>query len=64
MRNEVPSADQVVTKNGFTVVVFNLGPNACRVIAAIHYDREPLVVFIRAILTHEEYERNRWRDLN
>jgi len=50
-----PSVDQV---SGLTV--FNIGGNKARIIAAIHYNRRK--VYIRAILTHEEYNRDRWKE--
>ncbi|MBN3724021.1 type II toxin-antitoxin system HigB family toxin [Burkholderia sp. Ac-20379] len=34
--------------------VFNVGGNKCRVVAAIHFDRQKL--FIRHVLTHKEYD--------
>ena len=48
------SADYV---DGLTV--FNIGGNKYRLIASIHYDRQK--VYIRAILTHAEYDRNNWK---
>jgi mRNA interferase HigB len=49
------SADQV---GKFTV--FNIGGNKVRLIAAIHYNRKK--VYIRAVLTHEEYDENKWKE--
>jgi mRNA interferase HigB len=49
-----PTADQVGK-----LTVFNVGGNKVRVIAAIHYNRKR--IYIRAVLTHEEYDRGRWR---
>ncbi|MEO5362031.1 MAG: type II toxin-antitoxin system HigB family toxin [Magnetococcus sp. DMHC-8] len=48
------SADYV---DPFTV--FNMGGNKYRLITVIHYNRRK--VFIRAILTHEEYSRGDWK---
>jgi mRNA interferase HigB len=50
-----PTADQVGK-----LTVFNVGGNKVRVIAAIHYNRKR--IYIRAFLTHEEYDRGRWRE--
>ena len=50
-----PSADQV---GGFTV--FNIGGNKVRLIAAVHYNTQRL--YIRHVLTHKEYDKNKWRD--
>lgn len=54
LRTTFPSADDV---DGLTV--FNIGGNKFRLIAAIHYNRRK--VFIRAILTHAEYDRGQWK---
>jgi len=42
------------------LTVFNIGGNAARLIAAIHYNRKR--IYIRAILTHEEYDDGRWKE--
>ncbi|MGI9166297.1 MAG: type II toxin-antitoxin system HigB family toxin [Pyrinomonadaceae bacterium] len=41
------------------LTVFNIGGNKFRLIAAIHYNRQK--VYIRAILTHSEYDEERWK---
>lgn len=41
------------------LTVFNIGGNKYRLIAVIHYNRRK--VFIRAVLTHSEYDRGNWR---
>ena len=50
-----PNADQVGR-----LTVFNIGGNNFRLIAAIHYNRQK--VYVRAILTHAEYDRGRWKE--
>ena len=50
-----PTADQAGK-----LTVFNVGGNKVRVIAAIHYNRKR--IYIRAVLTHEEYDRGRWKE--
>ena len=55
LRGTFPSADQVGR-----LTVFNLGGNKVRLIAAIHYNRGK--VYIRAVLTHDEYDEGRWRE--
>jgi mRNA interferase HigB len=42
---------------GFTV--FNIGGNKVRLIAAVHYNTQRL--YIRHVLTHKEYDKNKWR---
>jgi len=54
LRSTFASADYV---DGLTV--FNIGGNKFRLIAAIHYNRHK--VFIRAVLTHAEYDRGEWK---
>jgi mRNA interferase HigB len=49
------SADQVGK-----LTVFNIGGNKVRLIAAIHYNRKK--VYIRAVLTHAEYDEDRWKE--
>lgn len=39
--------------------VFNVGGNKYRVIARIHFNRQML--FIRFVLTHREYDRDKWK---
>lgn len=55
LRKSFPSADKV---NKLTV--FNIGGNKYRLIVAIHYDRK--IVYIREILTHQEYDKGRWKE--
>lgn len=55
-----PSADPVKVTSGRTVHVFNLKGNACRLITAIHYDRQK--VFILHFLTHADYSKDDWKE--
>ena len=55
LRKLFAHADQV---GGLTV--FNIGGNKARLIAAIHYNRRK--VYIRAVLTHAEYDTGKWRE--
>jgi mRNA interferase HigB len=55
LRAVFPSADRVGK-----VTVFNIGGNKVRLIAAIHYNRKK--VYIRAVLTHAEYDEGRWKE--
>jgi mRNA interferase HigB len=55
LRKIFPHADQV---GGLTV--FNIGGNKARLIAAIHYNRRK--VYIRAVLTHAEYDSGKWKE--
>jgi mRNA interferase HigB len=55
LRTVFPAADRVGK-----LTVFNIGGNKARLIAAIYYNRRK--VYIRAVLTHEEYSQNRWKE--
>ena len=55
LRRVFPSADQV---GKFTV--FNIAGNNFRLIAAIHYNRSK--IYIRHILTHREYDSEKWKE--
>lgn len=41
-------------------IVFDVGGNKCRVITVIHFNRAK--VYIREVLTHSEYDREKWKD--
>lgn len=41
-------------------VVFDVANNRCRLIVWINYDAQK--VFVRYVLGHADYERNRWKD--
>lgn len=58
LRNVFPSADQVKTKSGGLLTVFNIAGNKFRLIAAIHYNRK--MIFIRNIMSHKEYDKESW----
>ena len=55
VRTVFPSADQV---GKFTV--FDIGGNKFRLIAVIHFNRGK--VFVRHVLTHQEYDRGQWKN--
>jgi len=54
LREIFPSADMVDN-----LVVFNIAGNKYRLIAAIHFNRQKL--YIRDVLTHAEYDKERWK---
>lgn len=55
LREVFPSADQVGR-----LTVFNISGNKVRLIAAIHYNRQK--VYIRAVLTHADYDSGKWKE--
>ena len=50
-----PTADQVGR-----LTVFNIGGNKVRVVAALRYNRRK--IYIRAVLTHSEYNEGKWKE--
>jgi mRNA interferase HigB len=60
VRRTFPSADLVVASSARPVVIFNVARNRYRLIAAIHYNTR--IVYTLMILTHAEYDRDKWKD--
>ena len=54
LRSAFRSADNVGD-----LIVFNIGGNKYRLVASVHFNRGK--VYVRQILTHEEYDRGRWK---
>jgi mRNA interferase HigB len=54
LRTTFPTADKVGD-----FIVFNIGGNKYRLIAAIHFNRRK--VYVRHVLTHPEYDRGAWK---
>lgn len=52
-----PYTDRKLRK---TVYIFNVGGNNVRVICAIHFNTKR--VYIRFVLTHEEYSQEKWKE--
>ncbi len=50
-----PAADKVGK-----LTIFNIGGNKVRLVAAIHYNRKK--IYIRAVLTHSEYDAGKWKE--
>ena len=55
VREVLPHADKIGK-----LTVFNIGGNKVRLIAAIHYNRHK--IYIRAVLTHTEYDKRDWKE--
>jgi mRNA interferase HigB len=60
VRQAFRSADEVRVASGRTVVIFNIGGNKYRLIAAIHYNLGK--VFVLMFMTHAEYSKGRWKE--
>ncbi len=54
LREIFPSADKVGN-----LTVFNISGNKIRLISAIHYNTQ--CVYIRHVLTHNEYDKEKWK---
>jgi mRNA interferase HigB len=54
LRRSFPSADQVGR-----LVVFNIAGNRYRLVAKVDFRRQK--VFIRKVMTHEEYDGDEWK---
>lgn len=53
------SADEVGVASGRKVVVFNIGGNNYRLIAAVRYNLGK--VFVLRFMTHAEYDKGKWK---
>lgn len=59
------NVDFVQSARGSDLAVFNIHGNHYRLIAAVHYiPQRPQRgrVYVLRILTHEEYDKNRWKE--
>ena len=54
LKQVFPSADLVGK-----CYVFNVGGNKYRVVTRIHFNRQ--MIFVRAVLSHAEYDRDKWK---
>jgi len=59
LRGTFPHADAVGVKSGRFVTVFNVGGNAYRLIAAVHYNTQ--IVYVLRVMTHAEYDKDKWK---
>lgn len=59
MRAVISSADEVLVKSGRRVVIFNIGGNKYRLIAAVHYNRQ--IAYVLMFMTRAEYDKDKWK---
>jgi len=52
-------ADIAKTDKGHPVVIFDVGGNKYRIIAALHYDRG--ICYVLRVLTHKQYDTKQWK---
>jgi mRNA interferase HigB len=55
LKHTFPAADQVAR-----LTVFNIGGNNYRLITRVEFERQE--VYIRAVLTHAEYDKGSWKN--
>jgi mRNA interferase HigB len=60
VKNTFRQTDQTKVKSGNSVVIFDIGGNNFRLIAAIHYNTQKLLVL--RIFTHKQYDSGKWKD--
>ena len=60
VRRDFPHADGVAVPSGRTMTVFNVGGNKYRLIVGINFRTHR--VYIKAFLTHAEYDDQRWKE--
>jgi mRNA interferase HigB len=60
VRRSYPDTDSVGVRSGRQVLVFNIRRNACRLIAAAHFNRQ--IVYTLRFMTHAEYGKDRWKE--
>jgi mRNA interferase HigB len=58
VRRTYAAADAVQAARGTTLTVFNIGGNKYRLVTTIWYGGQQ--VYIKQVLTHAEYSKNRW----
>jgi mRNA interferase HigB len=59
VREAFPAADGVRVESGGVVTVFNVKGNAYRLLTAVHYPRQQVIVI--DLLTHAEYSKGAWK---
>ena len=60
LRGDFAHADPVRVRSGRTVTIFNIGGNKFRMVTAIHYNVRR--IFVLRIFTHQEYDRDPWKE--
>jgi mRNA interferase HigB len=60
IRRMFTTADLVHTRRGAAVVVFDIGGNKYRLIVHVSYPKRK--VYVLRIMTHRDYDRQRWKN--
>ena len=56
----IKGVDPVKVSSGAVVSVFNIANNNHRLIAHFHFDKQR--VFVLRVMTHREYDRDKWKE--
>jgi mRNA interferase HigB len=59
VRDVFPHADLAKVASGNTVTIFNVCGNKYRLITAIHFNTKR--IYLLVVLTHDEYDTNKWK---
>jgi len=59
LRRMFTTADLVRTRSGAMVVVFDVGGNKYRLVSHISHPKSK--VYVLRVMTHREYDRERWK---
>lgn len=59
VRRTFNSADQYAVEDR-KYIIFNIGGNEFRVVVSINYETQ--IVYIAIVLTHREYDKEKWKD--
>lgn len=59
LRMDYPSADGIKLKSRIVVTVFNVKGNEYRLVTNVNYDAQAVLVL--ELLTHAEYDKDRWK---
>jgi len=60
VRVDYPSADGVKLKSRVVVTVFNVKGNEYRLLTNVNYENQ--VVLVLELLSHAEYDKNKWKE--
>jgi mRNA interferase HigB len=59
LRTTFNHADVATTEKGHPVVIFDVGGNKYRIIAALHYNQG--ICYVLRVLTHQHYDTDQWK---
>jgi mRNA interferase HigB len=59
LRKTFNHADVATTDKGHPVVIFDVGGNKYRIIAALHFDRS--ICYVLRVLTRKQYDTSQWK---